>query len=43
MLEQFANGQDDFLFQPTGLEKFESLGSGMSDNKVNRRQDKPKH
>ena len=28
------NGQDVFIFQSTGLKKFESLISGMSDNKV---------
>ena len=32
-----------FLFQPTGSGKFESLGSGTSDNKVNKELDKPKH
>ena len=28
-----ANGQDEFLLQPTGSGKFEFLGSGTSDNK----------
>ena len=36
MLERFVNGQDVFLFQPTGLKKFKFLGSRMSDNKVNK-------
>ena len=43
MLEKFINGQDVFLFQPTGLGKFESFGSRTSDNKVNRERDTPKH
>ena len=43
MLEKFVNGQDVFLFQPTGSGKFESSGFGMSDNKVNKERDKTKH
>ena len=40
-LERFVNGQDVFLRQLTGLRKFESFGSGTSNNKVNKETDQP--
>ena len=43
MLKKFVSDQDVFLFQPTGSGKFESIGSQMSHNKVNKERDKPKH
>ena len=42
MLERFVNGPEVFLFQPTGSGKFETLGSGTSDSKVNKGSDQLK-
>ena len=43
MIENFVNGQDVLLFQPTGSGKFKCFDSGVSDNKVNKESDKSKY